>query len=267
MAAYKDLDGDKVSEPWITIQHRPGARLELWSFLVYPEGIKAIYIDSVNSSRPELFEYETIDDTPTWIVDGQEAFRIERLPESREPYIIYPDLPQFYPDRFNISLEAQIEALFSGVDPDTVLEALIEIEDSPGLLCKPSWTCDRYYYIKGLAAELADDGSLALETYLHLWWNYTRSPYTTMARLKIRVPLPPTATQTATFTLTPVSTMTATATETQTINPNATATATPTDTSTPTETDTPDPNATATTNPYPLGTPTVQASDTPYPAP
>ena len=44
------------------------------------------------------------------------------------------------------------------------------------------WSCDEYYYLLGLAAELAKNPKDAIDAYLNLWRNYTRSRFTTMAR-------------------------------------------------------------------------------------
>ncbi|MDD5466273.1 MAG: hypothetical protein PHS96_00550, partial [Anaerolineales bacterium] len=62
-------------------------------------------------------------------------------------------------------------------------------------------------------------------TYVRLWWDYTKSPYTTMARLKLRSLIKPTATPT--MTATPTVTTTPTITPQVTLLPTVRA-ATPT---------------------------------------
>jgi hypothetical protein len=66
----------------------------------------------------------------------------------------------------------------------------------------------------GLASELAGDQASALDAYLSLWRDYSKSPFTTMARLKIggaTIPPSPTPTLTSTLAL-PTITPTATGT-------------------------------------------------------
>jgi hypothetical protein len=112
--------------------------------------------------------------------------------------------------------------IFKGEKPATVKKELINLEDNPGLLCKPTWTCDLYLYILGLENELLDARSSAIEAYLSLWWDYSKSPFTTMARLKLEgvgIPATPTITPTRTATASPNPTTTpsgtpATATQT-----------------------------------------------------
>ena len=175
---------------------------------------------------------------------------MERLADTLEPYLIYPELPKFYPNLFEESLQDLTERLFSGEDPVQIHEELLYLEEYPGLLCAPYWACDPYYYLLGLSAELAGEDDIAIHYYLHLWWNYSKSPFTTMARLKLKgVGLP--ATSTTTITLTPTST--------QTLMPTVTGTP-PTATPSPTMTTTPEGST-----PYPAPQPTATPYN-PYPS-
>ncbi len=204
-SGYFDFDGDGSMETWLTIRHRPGERLELWILVPYKNGIKAFNLGFVDANLPQISYYDESSTPPVIYVTGFKAFQVNRLPDSLEPYLTYVELPQFYPDRFKDELEIQVEALFDGVNPAQVKQALLYLQENPGLICRGTWSCDRYYYMLGLSAELAGDSSTAIDTYLRLWWDYSRSPYTTMARLKLKgaFVLP-----TATASFTPASTLT-----------------------------------------------------------
>jgi hypothetical protein len=175
---------------------------------------------------------------------------MDRLPDTLEPYLGYPELPKFYPNQFDDSLQDLTERLFSGEDPAQIHKELLHLEESPGLLCAPYWSCDPYFYLLGLTAELANEKDSALHFYLHLWWNYSKSPFTTMARLKLKgIGIPPTSTPT----------ITTSPTSTPTLMPTVTGTP-PTATPTPTTTTTPEGST-----PYPAPLPTITPID-PYPS-
>jgi hypothetical protein len=80
-------------------------------------------------------------------------------------------------------------------------------------LCRGTWTCDEYFYMLGLASELTGDQKAAIDTYLTLWQDYDKSPFTTMARLKL-IGLLNTPTPTLTPTTTPTIPLAATPTAT-----------------------------------------------------
>lgn len=253
-SGYFDFDGDGSNEIWLTVRHRPAEPLEFWFLIPAKDGIRAFNLGTTDSAQPHVTYYAESSLPPViWIPDFQ-AFQVYRLPDSLEPYLTYVELPQFYPDRFKEGLEAQVEALFAGTNPATVEQALLGLQDHPGLLCRGTWSCDRYYYILGLSAELAGDRSTAIDTYLTLWWDYSRSPYTTMARLKLKGAFaPPTATSSLTPTASQIPAFTTTLTITGTP---------PTSTATPTNTITSEPY------PYPPGGPTATFGPTAtYPGP
>ena len=206
---YFDFDGDDVKESWFTVRHRAGEKLEFWILMPYKDGIKAIFVDSLEFNRPELSLYDEEEYPPTVLIDNSIAFRIERIPGSLIPYLTRPALPQLYPDRFQNGVDAARQALLSGGDARQIYQDLLALQTTPGLLCRSRWTCDEYYYLLGLAAELAKNPKDAIDAYLNLWRNYTRSPFTTMARLKlIWTGVTPTPTVTKTPTITPVITLT-----------------------------------------------------------
>lgn len=238
-SGYFDFDGDDVKETWFTVRHKAGERLEFWFLVANPERIFAFYVDSIDSNVPRLSYYQEEPLPPIVLLENTLTFQLQRLPGALQPYLSYPQLPRLYPDRFRLALVAAKEALFSGADPEEVQEQLLDIQESPGLLCRAFFTCDEYYYLLGLASELAGDESTGIESYLQVWWDSSKSPFTSMVRLRLKgqAVLPSaTPTPTNTGTLLPTSTPTITGTP---------PTSTPSvETSTPTLTPT-------VTNPYP----------------
>ncbi len=261
-SGYFDFDLDDRREIWLSVRHRPGEQLEYWIIVPYPAGLKAFYISQVDTNKPEIVFYDQETRPPIVLIDGQVPFQVGRLDNTLEPFLLWPLLPQFYPDHFKDALDDIVDRLFDGENPATIRRELMDLEHNPGLLCTPTWTCDLYLYILGLVDELLGVKINAIETYLRLWWDYSISPYTTMARLKLEgvgIPPTPTITPTRTATTSPYPTSTALGTQ---------ATYTPISTSTytaPTLT----PMITATNNePYPGSTiyPTITPYD-PYPTP
>jgi len=255
-SGYYDLDNDGTREVWFTIRHRPGEKLELWVLVPYQQGIKALQFGEIETNIPTFTVYDKNQLPPVVLLNNRTAFQIQRIPDTREPFLTYFDLPKFYPDRFKDGVKSAMSDLFNGKDPKTVQKALLDLKDFPGLLCRNTWSCDEYYYLLGLASELAGDRPAAIDAYVRLWWDYSKSPYTTMARLKLMgearavTPIPPTATLSI-----PTPTLSGTP---------ATPTGAPTSTGTPpTRTPTPTPSRTATPQtPYPIQTTPV---DTTYP--
>ena len=261
-SGYFDFDGDAARDIWFTVRHHPGEMLELWILLPYGNRIAAIKVQSSDTNAPQLEYYAEGQNPPVVLLNGDTAFQIMRVPGSRQPYLKSYELPKMYPDRFKIGLQSQIEALFSGANPSEVYTELLNLQKYPGLLCKNTWSCDTYYYFLGLSAEMAGKEREAVSAYLTLWWNYWKSPYTVMARMKLRqlyVPSP-TPTQTYTPTLTPQPSPTSAGLPTAKF-----VTFTPTPSGhgllTPTQTRTLTPTSSG--GPYPG--PTVLQQSTPYP--
>lgn len=204
-----DFEDSDQGQTWFTIRHHELQKLEFWILSPYPEGIEPIYVSVVESSRPILSYYEDDSKPPIVLLDNTVAFSIHRVPGSSQPYLVIPDLPDTYPNRFDEGLQEAIDALFAGVNLDLVKSDLLLLEENPGLLCEPYWSCDLYYYILGLSSELSGDEKIAVDSFTYLWWNYSRSPFTIMARLKLEgATLPPIPTPTETPTLTPTRTNT-----------------------------------------------------------
>lgn len=268
-SGYYDFEQDKQPERWFTVRHRPLSDMELWALFTQRGGVKAIKIATIQSIQPrlELLDEAYIDPLdlhlqPAILLDHQYAFHIHRIPGSLTPYIVEVRFRKEYPNRYEIALNEAIQGLFAGQSAQSIVEKLEGLEQWPGLLCRSSWTCDAYYYFLGLARELAGDARGAIQAYHLLWSDYTRSPFTIMARVKLIPPLL-TSTPTATQTLTPSATFTASLTTTLTGTvPPGTPTVTPTTTPTPSGTVTPaTPTGTATM------TPTATSTAEAYPPP
>ena len=261
-SGYFDFDGDGNKDTWLSVRHSAGEKLEFWMLLPYGDQIAGISLGALDRSAPELAYFDEEEEPPVVVMDGQQAFLIKRVPGNRQPYLTPFDLPQGFPNRFREALEKASEALLSGGDPVEIRKELKDLQDYPGLLCRANWSCDPYYYMLGLASELAGDERGAVTAYLRLWWDYSKSPYTIMARFKLKpliLPSPtPTQTRTPTVTLTPTGTQAASPTSAGT---PATPTRTPPGFITPTRTRTvqattpvgpyPGPEATTPVGPYP----------------
>lgn len=232
---YFDFDGNGSKEFWFTVQHRAGEKIEFWALIPYGNRLAAVPIETVDNQNPVLSVYDNTQNPPVILLNNQTAFQIQRTISDSHPYVSKFDLPKYYPDKFKEHLQQLEERLFIGDSAAAVYQELLLMQKTPGLLCKATWSCDRYYYLLGLSAELSGNPRAAIAAYYRLWWDYSKSPFTTMARLKLRqlyVPSP-TPTQTFTATVTPTSTSVlptivtvSTPTRSTTPNPNQTATAT-----------------------------------------
>lgn len=261
-SGYFDFEDDGESERWFNVRHRPREKPEFWIIAVHEAGLEGIQVAQVESNPPEFEILEPafigeqdIHLQPAIFIDGETAFHIARMPGTGIPYLEPVALRHEYPDRYLAGLQLIENSLFDGDPPKQVQKDLRTLATYPGLLCVNTWSCDSYYYLLGLASELAGDVRSAVEAYHRLWMDYSRSPYTVIARLKLKgsalMTSTPTLTATATITLTP----------TPTLSPTLTVTGTPpTSTPTPTHTFTPDPNMTAT--PTITVTPTYTVSPT-----
>ena len=77
-----------------------------------------------------------------------------------------------------------------------------------GLLCKNTWSCDPYYYLLGLSSGAGRRYQRSGGRLPQLWSDYSKSPYTIMARIKLLgsalLTVTPTPTYTPTITTTPL---------------------------------------------------------------
>lgn len=236
-SGYFDFDQDGERERWFSVRHRARETLEFWILAAYTEGTHALLVDRVLSNQPSLTLIEGEQDPPVVRLDSTAAFSLQRDPGTQKPYLTFVPLRYEFPNRFLEGLQAAESRLFAALQPSgdpiaspvEVRDELLALQQSPGLLCRGTWTCDPYYYLLGLANELAGDERSAVNAYVLLWWEYSRSPYTTMARLKLEgeAVLPsPLPTLTPAGTQTPFATVTGTP-HTATPTPGVTPTATP----------------------------------------
>jgi hypothetical protein len=244
-AGYFDFDRDGQKERWFTIRYHPFEKLVLWILAASAQGEKTFQLGTVESDKPTFTYLDEQSTSPVVLIDNQKPFRLlnESLVgitgSSQEPYLVWVELPRLYPDKFKLALEPLQEALLSGTDPTEIYKKLIDLEKYPGLLCRNNFSCDAYYYFLGLSSELAGDERGAVDAYVQLWGNYSKSPYTIMARMKL-------SGISAGIASTPSATL-----STYTPTPSSIST-TPTHTATPTPENYPYPMETATEyNPYP----------------
>jgi hypothetical protein len=190
-----DVDGDGEMERWFTVRHRPQEKLELWVLkraqIALPEGGKLesgiipLHIGTVVSDRPNFHVFNPGQQPPILWVDDEIAFSLQTDPVNGEPYLRYYERRYVWANRYEEGLQAARQALFSGEEPAVVRDRLLDLQQNPGLLCAATWTCEPYYYLLGLSSELTGDRRKAIDSYLQIWWDDSRSPYTTLARLKL----------------------------------------------------------------------------------
>jgi hypothetical protein len=191
-SGYFDFDGDEQKERWFTTRYRERQSPEFWILVQTEAGYQAINVGVVETIPPEI-EYledayiadDGLTSLPAVFLENKLAFYMQRLPDTQEAYLTLAPLRKEYPSKFFIPLQAAVNALLDGANPKTIQKQLEDLEDYPGLMCQAYWTCDEYFYYLGLASELAGDEEAAIKAYHRLWLDYSRSPYTTMARLKL----------------------------------------------------------------------------------
>ena len=179
-----DFDSDGEAETWLTVRYLPGEKLELWILATSGNGTQALRVGAVDSSKPDFVYLDEERDPPVVQADGI-TFRMLRDSGSRVASLEFVDFHYQWRNPYQEGLTAAINALYQGEDPRKVQRTLLNLQNIPGLMCAPYWTCDPYYYYLGLSSELAGDREQAIDAYLYLWWNYSKSPFTTAARLKL----------------------------------------------------------------------------------
>jgi hypothetical protein len=266
-SGYFDFDDDGQPERWFTARNRPLEPLGFWILSQFTQGVKALFTGEVKASPPQFYFLDPAyvqDDAVQWspvvFLDNYLAFSMQRIPGTLMPYLIDIPLRTEYPNHFKDAVAKAETDLFSGVPPAQVYQTLADLQDYPGLLCRTDFTCDSYYYLLGLSAQLAGDTQAAIDAYHRVWLDYSKSPYTTMARLKLTGAVAP---PTLTPSITPTSTGTITSLPTSTLTPTMTLTPTPSGpppTNTPTITGT---LPTKTPTPTKTASPTNTATPTP----
>jgi hypothetical protein len=183
-SGYFDFDNDGRQERWLVVQPRPGQKLEYWLLARKPDGIKALFIELIDTSQPAARYSEPVEVPPVVQIRQHEGFVLDRAKDG-EPFVRW-EAVRFIPTTFTLEgLNQNWEALMSGEDPAAVLERLEAVHENPRFNCFSYNICERFYYTLGLAYELAGQHRDAIDTYIHLWWEYSASPYTHLARLKV----------------------------------------------------------------------------------
>lgn len=199
-SGFFDFDGDDQAERWFTTRYRERYKNQLWILAVDEIGVQAIDVGPVEMVPPRLtvlqddfIAPEGLALKPVSFLENTSAFTMKRLPDTGAAYLLPVPLRAEYPSKFFLPLSRAREALLNGGSPKEIQVELENLADYPGLLCRPTWTCDEYYYYLGLAAELSGDERAAVEAYHRLWLDYSRSPLTILARLKLAGEALPTA--------------------------------------------------------------------------
>ena len=249
-----DFEGDGSPERWFTFRHRAIDRLEFWILSTTPEGVQALFVDTVESNQPNLIRYTDKDGQSYVWIGSQQSFRLVRNLSPLGTTIELLPPSYYYAELTNQITEDAMNGLLAGFQPKIIFNKLLEHRDSEFFTCLNKEECARFYYALGLAAEFSGEEEIAIDSYLKIWWDSYESPFSTIARLKLvyKPGLGPIPTATNTPTITPIPTRTTTNTPTATITPTgSTFTPSPTNTEDPNKTNTPTPTATNTTNPYP----------------
>ena len=250
-----DFDKDGQAERWIIIQPQVEAKLEFWILSLMQTGVQAVFVQVFEAGESLPYYHEPAGSIPVIQFELHKGFVFKRLPDKQEAYIQWVDLEYSRPTIIRDEYEQVLNALMAGDDPVTIRDTLLELYNSPRFKgdCIAFNMCDQFHYTLGLVYDLIGEEGNAIDEYLWVWRNYSKSSYALMARVKLdyfplptytRTPIPtstsiptrtPTATRTPTSTLTPTTTVspTITVTPTETVIPTSTVTPTSTETNTP----------------------------------
>jgi hypothetical protein len=211
-AGVFDFDNDGTLERWVTVQHRPGDRLEFWILAPSPQGAQALFLSYVETNSPIPYLSVSSPGQPVFQLAPRQGYRLLQHELSGTPYLtsvrVEPALTTYTRD----ALFAAESALFAGASPNQIRRDLELVLSSGRFNCQTHKVCDRFYYLLGLAYELNGQPRSAIDTYLKLWWENNSSPLTTVARLKLLLitSIKPSPTKTSTINLTPSATFTPT---------------------------------------------------------
>jgi hypothetical protein len=246
-SAPYDFDADNQNERWFTIRHKPDQMVEYWILATSDEQIHALFVDTVSANITPLSSFGMDFGPPVVWLGNQRAFRLFRDPVGYVPILEFEPLLYFYDAKTRETSQKAADMLFYGGDPADIFDMLRNLETIDQLSCITDITiCQRYYQIRGIAAQMMGDQAEAAFSFYMAWELSPANPYTTYSRLRlVRDPNAPTLTPTPSRTPTITSTPTITRTPTITLNPSITRiptkTATVTNTRDPSHTDTPTP--------------------------
>ncbi|MFW6063057.1 MAG: tetratricopeptide repeat protein [Chloroflexota bacterium] len=230
--SFVDLDGDGQLEQWVLV-NRPNAEMAVWLFWRGPEGIQALYVDTL-ARDDQTFTLERL--TP---VEGRALLRLrsgfeERLLAIDRDSAGTVSLTQLRADsdnenqNFTRQLLAESQAallgsravllgsqndVLNGPAPNEtadgrqsaleLLERLLTFRDSGAFDCRSAvreTLCADYAYTVALAYEMAGDEAGAVQAYRQLWRDYPDSPLALIARSKLAPASRADGAQTATIT-------------------------------------------------------------------
>jgi hypothetical protein len=226
-SGFFDFDGDKTTERWVVVRHRPLEALEFWILAPTDSGFGAFFVAYVTSDRLHVTYFDAESDPP--IVQIEQGIHFTFQPRPAAITLVEPAFT-LSADLYLPKLNALEDRLLAGDDPAAIRQALLDLKATPNFPCN-SQLCPQLVYLLGLASELQGNATLARDAFLELWRRYPGSPYTIIARLKLRrtdITSTPTSTITLTITPTPTKTPTPTITLTATPTPEFTASATAT---------------------------------------
>lgn len=226
-SGFFDFDVDGATERWLILRATARAKPEFWILAQTEEGVEALIIDQVEETQPRITLVDPNQEPPIVQLGRNQTFVLQKAPSGLEIKFVEP-VRVFSVDLTQEKLDELEAALLGGDDPAETRQQLLNLEGSSFFTCNFN-TCPKFHYLLGLANELSGNEQRAVISYLTLWQEFSRSPFTTMARLKLEG-IPPTPTP----TLSPTATLTLTPTITPTVTPTATAGAITTSTGTPT---------------------------------
>jgi hypothetical protein len=187
-----DFDADGLNDLWAVIHHPQHPKLEFWVFLSGPSQIYAIYVGDVPSLRPSIQLASGRGLPPQFSLTDFTLFSI--VWTNSTPTLLTASPPSESGDplwdcdtRYSNILADLSQHLLRGGPPAAIVGQLLQLEDDLPSQCAALTPPPDYLYTLGLAAELAGDKPLAVETYAHLWIQYPESPFTVMARTKLRL--------------------------------------------------------------------------------
>jgi hypothetical protein len=193
-----DFDGDNTFEQWLVIQHPGKQSREFWLLVKGNTKIYALFVTEPTVNKPDISTFSTIAGKYTFELSNQNEqtlYSLEKLGISGQPYILPAKKPWDSGDPNQKLYNAQAfwrqmiddvaGKVFIGTDFAQENKILLDLENSKEYGCK-TYKCDQLYYLLGLTNELMGEKQAAVNAYLQLWEKYPDSPYTIMARSKLK---------------------------------------------------------------------------------
>ena len=244
-----DFNLDGQAERWLIIQPKPQAKLEFWILYLAQSQVRALFVQLFEAGESLPYFHQPAGNTPVIQFELHTGFVFSYLPASDTAFIQWVDVEYSRPTIILDGYQQALDDLIAGYTLPVIRDRLISLYNSPRFAgdCIAFDICDQFHYTLALVYDLLGESGDAIDQYLWVWRNYSKSSYAVMARLKLnyfplptytRTPVPsrttaPTRTQTSTRTSTPTDTQTATSTVESTVTPTSTASPTATETQTP----------------------------------